>query len=144
MSDRQDTPYHQTASAMAKGFVEKYAGTSGKLRRKASGEEYQAYSRIEGRQLRLQIRKGDGYSRAPSYSYIMDVHQSPMISKITLICTTGTITIEGDHLDELGELLLDEKVRWIQEWDKGRFGKPEEGQPCIRKISFEDVFKAGH
>lgn len=104
---------------------------------KPQEQGYKAYNTDQSKtkQGNLSLRtKSNGRYSVP-YSLIILLHMSSD-QFITLYCTGYTITIEGENLSELGNLLDVRKVAYVQEWNekKGRDTLPE-GTPIVTEIN---------
>mgnify|MGYP005731833427 CR=1 FL=1 len=116
--------------------IRKEQGTAGQNKPdyKAIGED-----KSKSRQVRLAIRLKDGSTHIIAYSYIMRMictsHQF-----VSLVCTDCIITIEGKNLTGAHEKLQDERVRYLEEFNRARFDMPATGEPFIQSIVIDDSF----
>ena len=104
---------------------------------KPQESSYKAYNTDQSKtkQGNLSLRtKSNGRYSVP-YGLIILLHMSSD-QFITLYCTGYTITIEGENLKELGNLLDVRKIAYVQEWNqkKGRYILPA-GTPIVAEIN---------
>ena len=122
---------------MPDSAVEKYAV---KRPQKAPEGDYAPWgTSTTPRRLDVRLRASEG--RIIAYGHIVDILYTR--SQLLTICTTTcTVTLEGEGLDELRELLLDEKVKWVQCYDKNRFPALAKGaEPVITAITIRNLFE---
>jgi hypothetical protein len=98
---------------------------------------YKAYF-THGKAKRLWVRRKGKPSRNPSYANLMDImFDEETYNEIALVFTYATVYVTGEHLEELAEKLMMERVRYIREFDPKRFERPAKGTAIITSITFE-------
>ena len=135
----------QRTPVMSQSLADKYAHTSGKniieddprFQKQAS---YQAYSvdKSKNRQFRIDIRQKDGSGYSLSYSYLTRIMYTAN-QNLSLIFTDCIITLKGSRLSELKDLLHDEKIRYVQEFNPVKFTAPQDNEPIIRDIEIIEM-----
>ena len=87
----------------------------------------------KSRQSRLRIHYLDGMISLASYSYLTEC-VSTSEAYLSLIFTNSVITLHGNGLTQLIELLQDERIRSLHCFHAGKHSAPAEGQPIITAI----------
>jgi len=121
----------------AVSYMDQYRNTAKPAEKPAALPEraYKAYG-VDAPQKRptlIAIHYGNGPISLMQKSYMTEVlltsHQH-----ISLIFTSCVITLEGQHLEQLLELLQDEKILSLHCFNPKLHDKPQEGEILITKI----------
>ena len=101
-------------------------------------KEYKAFKPSGNkRSNRFRIIDCKGVSHGCSYAYLIDWTYTPD-SSLIITMSSRIITIEGENLKEIENLLLDEKLRELQEFNENIYKRPGEKEPVIEKIEIEN------
>lgn len=98
-------------------------------------EEYQAVTEFkrDARSPRFRIVTADGNSYGCSYAHLLDwMFQPPTL--LTINTATRIFTIEGKNLETIERLLLDERIKELQEFNPNRHKRPEKEAPLIERL----------
>ena len=98
-----------------------------------ASRKYIAWDSPRDREIRLNIRERTGQCYTLPYATIILV-QYIRPSLFLIMTSNYVITITGRNLDPLEELLQDEKVRSIQQFDERRHDRPADTDPVIQSI----------
>ena len=104
--------------------------------------EYKAWHCSPGQtpEMRLSVRLRGSERHVIGYAHLirfMCIREE----LVGLMCSDCTIKIKGERLGPLEELLHDQKVRYVQEFDPKQFGEPGPDDPIITKIEVKPLFE---
>ena len=99
------------------------------------GKPYKAFESATHAQRRLDLRAGYDAQRIVSYGYLTDiVHAAGRIIGLSISVPQLSIEIKGRNLQELVDLLREERVTAIQEHITEWHEKPGLGQPVVESL----------
>jgi hypothetical protein len=97
--------------------------------------DYQAFSFEAHTQRRVRIVCQDGINHSPSYMYLADiVDNGPAFTRVALVFSHYVYRCDGKYMQHLVELLNEEKVKRIVEFDPKRWKLPDAGETIITRI----------
>ncbi len=100
----------------------------------------------QGREISLDIVKGNGDGRIIQYGHVMDIpyQRAPngRIERLSICCTNCMITVEGRNLDGLKEGLRDHRISYIQMFNPQRFADtPDDDDPVVTDIQIRPLWE---
>lgn len=88
---------------------------------------------------RIVTKTGQRYSFG--YAYLLNWHFSPTESILTLHLTTHVIIITGSHLDKIDDLLMDEKIKELYEFNDNDYLPPASNDTVIEEIEISSPWE---
>lgn len=128
------------ADKSTQDMLRRYAGYQPGSKRETDTYEAWSLGRPHEAVKRLDVRMRKAQGQIVNYGYVTRIIYTAD-QLITLGCTDCTVTIEGTGLEPLRELLQDERVRWLQEFDRERHKEPDDNAPVIRSIVIKNLFE---
>ena len=90
------------------------------------------------KQIFLNVIDKDGNGSMIAYSYITRMQYTGH-QFISIISTDCIVTLKGENLSEVRDMLQGQKVQYLQEFNATRFKKPLDGKPFIKKITLLEM-----
>ena len=90
---------------------------------------------------RLVMRTGEKHSFG--YAYLLNWHYAPKTAMLTLQLTTHVIILMGKNLDRVDDLLMEEKIKELTEFDAELFPSPANDEAVITEIEINSLWQGG-
>jgi hypothetical protein len=100
--------------------------------------EYQAVEEFKSRKsTRFRIVDADGKSYGCSYPHLIDwVCEPPTL--LTISTATRIFTLQGNHLERIEQLLMEDKVKVLHVFNEKRYNLPASNKLIIEKLEINE------
>jgi hypothetical protein len=99
------------------------------------GQPYKAFEIAATPQRRIDLRTGYDASRIVSYAYLSDIiHAGGMCVALVFTSPYLTVDMRGVNLQELVDMLREERVVFIEEHVAEWHSPPQKGQPYVESM----------
>ena len=130
---------------MPANLLDKYRRIAGEAYPKIEtlkGQPYKAFESAAVAQRRFDLRPGYDAQRIVSYGYLTDiVHAGAVIIGLSFSVPLLSVEIKGRNLQQLIELLREERITVIQEHVSEWHEKPQPDQPVVESLQITEPGK---
>ena len=119
-------------------LLAQFERTSAEATAATDGEQYEAFSVKDRRQLSLYVRPvGEPYQWV-TYRYLLQMLAAPAGNRLDLVFSFQLITITGRNLLEIGDAISKERCEFLQQFDAKKWPLPKDASaPFIESIKYK-------